>query len=88
MPQIGWFEILVVVILSILIIGPKDFPIVVKKIGNWVGSVRRYFNEISKNMSDIESSVEEEISIEKKYSKKKKDIEKDEGRESKTRQFY
>ena len=78
MPQIGWFEILVVVILSILIICPKDFPIVVKKIGNWVGSVRRYFNEISKNMSDIESSVEEEISIEKKYSKKKKDIEKDE----------
>ena len=78
MPQIGWFEILVVVILAILIIGPKDFPIVVKKIGKWVGSVRRYFNEISKNMSDIESSVEEEISIEKKYSKKEKDIKNDE----------
>jgi len=78
MPQIGWFEILVVVILAILIIGPKDFPIVVKKIGKWVGSVRRYFNEISKYMSDIESSVEEEISIEKKYSKKDKDIKNDE----------
>jgi len=78
MPQIGWFEILVVVILAILIIGPKDFPIVVIKIGKWVGSVRRYFNEISKNMSDIESSVEEEISIEKKYSKKEKDIKNDE----------
>ena len=33
MPQIGWFEILVIVVLAILIIGPKDFPIVLKKIG-------------------------------------------------------
>ena len=28
MPQIGWFEILLIVIVAIIIIGPKDFPIV------------------------------------------------------------
>ena len=78
MPQIGWFEILVVVIIAILFIGPKDFPIVIKKIGNFVGSIRRYFNEITKNMNDIENSVEEEISVEEKYSKKEKDIKKNE----------
>ena len=33
MPQIGWFEILIIVVLSILIIGPKDFPIMFEK--NW-----------------------------------------------------
>ena len=33
MPQIGWFEILIVVVIAILVIGPKDFPIVLKKIG-------------------------------------------------------
>ena len=32
MPQIGWFEILIIVVLSILVIGPKDFPIVLKKL--------------------------------------------------------
>ena len=72
MPQIGWFEILVVVVLAILIIGPKDFPIVVKKIGKWVGSTRRYFSDIQKNMNEMETAVEEEISIENKYSEKKK----------------
>ena len=46
MPQIGWFEILVIVVLAILIIGPKDFPIIIKKIGNWVGSTKRYFSDI------------------------------------------
>jgi len=33
MPQIGWFEILLIVVVSILVIGPKDFPIMLKK--NW-----------------------------------------------------
>ena len=78
MPQIGWFEILIIVVLAILIIGPKDFPIVLKKIGGWLGSVKRYFNEIQKDMTDMEDSVEKEISIEDNYLKKNKDNKKDE----------
>tara|TARA_B100000470_G_scaffold110518_1_gene85277 strand:- start:223 stop:456 length:234 start_codon:yes stop_codon:yes gene_type:complete len=70
MPQIGWFEILIVVVLAILIIGPKDFPIMLKKIGSWVGSFRNYFSEIQKNISDVENTVEEEISFEKDISNK------------------
>ena len=78
MPQIGWFEILIIVVLAILVIGPKDFPIVLRKIGNWMGSVKRYFNEIQKDVTDIESSVEKEISLEDNYSKTGKDNKKDE----------
>ena len=66
MPQIGWFEILIIVVLAILIIGPKDFPIVLKKIGGWMGSIKRYFNEIQKDVIDMEDSVEKEISLEEK----------------------
>ena len=71
MPQIGWFEILVVVVLAILIIGPKDFPIVIRKIGIWTGSVKRYFSEIQKDITNLHETVEDEISIEEKYSKNK-----------------
>ncbi len=78
MPQIGWFEILIIVVLAILIIGPKDFPIVLKKIGGWMGSIKRYFNEIQKDVIDMEDSVEREISLEENYSKKAKDNKKDE----------
>ena len=78
MPQIGWFEILIIVILAILIIGPKDFPIVLKKIGAWMGSIKRYFNEIQKDVNDMENTIEEEISLEEKYSKKVKNNKKDE----------
>jgi len=78
MPQIGWFEILVIVVLSILIIGPKDFPIVLKKIGGWMGSIKRYFSEIQKDMTDMKNAAEDEISLEKNYSNQTKDKKKDE----------
>ena len=67
MPQIGWFEILIIVILAILVIGPKDFPIILKKVGNWVGSIKRYFNEIQEGFADIENTIEEEIPLKKEF---------------------
>ena len=70
MPQIGWFEILIVVVLAILIIGPKDFPIMLKKIGSWIGSFKNYFSEIQRDITDIENTVEEEISFKKDTSNK------------------
>ena len=78
MPQIGWFEIIIIVILSIVIIGPKDFPIVLKKIGSWVGYIKGYFSEIQKNMTDMENVLEDEISLEKNYSNQTKNKKKDE----------
>ena len=53
MPQIGWFELLIIVIMAILIIGPKDFPIVLKKIGSWTGTVKKYFSEVQNNVTQI-----------------------------------
>ena len=41
MPQIGWFEILIIVSIAIIVIGPKDFPFMLKKIGSWIGSIKR-----------------------------------------------
>ena len=77
MPQIGWFEILIIVVLAIIIIGPKDFPIMLKKIGSWVGSFKNYFTEVQNEITKIENTVEEDISIKKDFSittnNKKKD---------------
>ena len=78
MPQIGWFEILIIVVLSIVIIGPKDFPIVLKKIGSWMGYIKRYFSEIQKDMTDMQNTVEDDIFLEKNYPNKPQDKKKDE----------
>ena len=67
MPQIGWFELLIVVLVAILVIGPKDFPIVLKKVGSWIGTTKRYFSDIQ---NKVNQSIDEEDTVEKKYSKK------------------
>jgi len=69
MPQIGWFEILIVVVLAILIIGPKDFPIMLKKIGSWVGTFKSYFTEVQKDITEMGDSIEEDF-LDKKDKKK------------------
>ena len=53
MPQIGWFELLIVVTVAILVIGPKDFPVVLNKIGSFIGTVKRYFSDVQRNVSQI-----------------------------------
>ena len=53
MPQIGWLEILIIVALAIIIVGPKDFPIMLKKIGSWIGSVKKYVSDVQNQVSSI-----------------------------------
>jgi|TARA_B110000438_G_scaffold213886_1_gene206138 sec-independent protein translocase protein TatB len=69
MPQIGWFEIIIVVIISIIIIGPKDFPVMLKKVGSWIGAFKNYFNEIQTDITKAENEVENEISFIKDFPK-------------------
>ena len=54
MPTIGWFEILIVVALAVVVLGPKDFPIMLKKVGSWIGSTKRYLNNIQNEVSNID----------------------------------
>ena len=73
MPQIGWFEILLIVVVSILVIGPKDFPFVLKKIGSWIGSIKKYFNELQDEVSLYEHENDKENNLNKNKVKDTKD---------------
>ena len=73
MPQIGWFEILLIIAVSILVVGPKDFPIMLKKIGSWIGSIKKYFAELQNEISGYEYDNEDTDNIEKKKIKEKKE---------------
>ena len=55
MPQIGWFEILIIVAVAIIVIGPKDFPIMLKKIGSWIGTIKRYVNKFQEQVSNLDN---------------------------------
>ena len=57
MPTIGWFEILLIVAVAIVVVGPKDFPVMLKKVGSWIGSAKRYINEIQNEVTNIEDDT-------------------------------
>ena len=63
MPQIGWLEILIIVSIAIIVIGPKDFPVMLKKVGSWIGSAKRYFSNIQSEITYLET---EDLTVEKK----------------------
>ena len=75
MPTIGWFEILIIVVVAIIILGPKDFPIMLKKVGSWIGAAKKYINDIQNDVSSM--NIEEDIVIDNKDNEIKKDIKKD-----------
>ena len=54
MPTIGWFEILLVVAVAIIVIGPKDFPFMLKKVGSWIGTAKRYISSIQSEVADLD----------------------------------
>ena len=66
MPTIGWFEIVIVVAVAIIVVGPKDFPFMLKKIGSWIGTAKRYITNIQNEVADLDF---EKIETEEKQDK-------------------
>ena len=72
MPTIGWFEILIIVAVAIIVVGPKDFPLMLKKVGSWIGSVKRYVSNVQNEVSSItEDTIDKTLSDDVNVNKKK-----------------
>ena len=72
MPTIGWFEILIIVVVAIIIVGPKDFPLMLKKVGSWIGSIKRYVSNVQREDSSItEDTIEKNMNEDSEVNTKK-----------------
>ena len=58
MPQIGWLEILAVVIVAILVLGPKEFPVALKKIGSYIGKIKNTFSNFQREVSSVTNDID------------------------------
>jgi|TARA_B100001093_G_scaffold329685_1_gene314698 sec-independent protein translocase protein TatB len=67
MPTIGWFEILIVVAIAIVVLGPKDFPVMLRKVGSWIGTAKKHINNLQSEVSNIDIETD---NVEKKEDKK------------------
>jgi sec-independent protein translocase protein TatB len=53
--EIGFWEIVVIVVITLLVMGPDEIPAMVRNVGSWMGKARRF-------MSSIKDDFEKEIS--------------------------
>jgi sec-independent protein translocase protein TatB len=58
MPQIGWLEIISVVIIAILVLGPKEFPLALKKIGSYIGKIKNTLSSFKREISSVTNEID------------------------------
>ena len=58
MPQIGWLEIVAVIIIAILVLGPKEFPIALKKIGSYFGKLKNTLSSFQREVNTVTENID------------------------------
>ncbi len=58
--DIGFTEIILIVVVALLVVGPREFPGLVKQVGSWLGNIRQFANSV-KTEFDKEIHKAEEI---------------------------
>ena len=59
LPSIGFPEMLVIVLLAIIFVGPKDLPKLMRTIGQWMAKFRAMGNEFKSAFDDM--GVDDEV---------------------------
>ncbi len=50
--DLGWTELLVIGIVALIVVGPKDLPVLFRNVGRWVGKARGMAREFSSAMNE------------------------------------
>ena len=61
MLDVGWSELLVLGVLALLVVGPKELPRLMRTVGQWVNRARSMAREFQRGMEDVarEADLEE-----------------------------
>ena len=44
--EVGFSEIVLIAIIALLVVGPQEFPALVRTIGSWLGKARHFMNAV------------------------------------------
>jgi sec-independent protein translocase protein TatB len=58
--DIGFGEIALIAVVALIVVGPDEFPALVRNIGNWIGKIRRFMAETKSDL-DREFTRAEEL---------------------------
>jgi sec-independent protein translocase protein TatB len=56
--DIGWPELLVILVVALIVIGPKDLPYALRTVGRWIGKARAMAREFQTHVDDMMRETE------------------------------
>jgi sec-independent protein translocase protein TatB len=56
--DISWGELLIVMVVALLVVGPKDLPKLMRKAGQWAGRARAMADQFRKSFDDMARQAE------------------------------
>lgn len=90
--DIGWSEILIIGVLALIVVGPKDMPVLLRAIGKYLGIIRKQaaefrsqfdealreteFDQIRKDMAGLKDDISSTVHQASKQIEKDLDVEK------------
>ena len=67
--DIGFWELVVIGVVALIVLGPDRLPVVARKVGYWVGRVRRFVNDAKQEVDrelrlrDVRDAIERNASL-------------------------
>ena len=52
-PEVGASELVVIGVVALLVVGPKDLPVLLRKLGQWLAKIRGLANEFKSSFSEM-----------------------------------
>lgn len=53
LPEIGASELLLIAVVALIVVGPKDLPVLLRKLGQWVAKMRGMANEFRASFDEM-----------------------------------
>ncbi|MGB0922623.1 MAG: Sec-independent protein translocase protein TatB [Alphaproteobacteria bacterium] len=58
MLDLGWSELVIVAVLALVVVGPKDLPVLLRTVGQWVGKARAIAGDFRRIIDDAATESE------------------------------
>ena len=56
--DLGWSELLIIVVVALIVIGPKDLPIAIRAVGKWVNKAKGLARDFQDSMAELAKEAE------------------------------
>ena len=58
MTDLSWSHLLILMVVALVVVGPKDLPKIMRTLGRWTGKLRAMADEFRRNFDDMARQTE------------------------------